>query len=353
MNEDWRGKTPQGHREDTTCDWYCSGCSTRNFAKRPECFKCGRPNKPNDYGAPEDAARDWFCLVCSARNFNRRTKCMECGGARGERGRSRSRSRTRDGERSFEGIVSVEPPNLDFVQRLFGDESMFCEHVAEYHRCEATFDGEEISLRGQGVPALKRRLNGMFQLNAASQQALLEEYRVGQWSNVEIRDDDGLVTSGITKAFEAQQALRIELEKTGPSVRANLDLLLRLAGGNAEVTSDGRALIASGTVAEVEKISELMRRVKTHCAWGVSEQKVARILDPPELQKATLLRLSPMSSALPNFATTMSGEKLQVAIGKDASRCEVFVNDAMVSRIHCVIDYVYSNSKLERMFSNF
>eukprot|EP00927_Polykrikos_kofoidii_P034891 TRINITY_DN29505_c0_g1_i1.p1 TRINITY_DN29505_c0_g1~~TRINITY_DN29505_c0_g1_i1.p1 ORF type:complete len:894 (+),score=203.65 TRINITY_DN29505_c0_g1_i1:69-2750(+) len=128
--------------EDTSKDWYCNQCDSRNFAKRAECFKCkaamprtrsrspdgrggqsrtsggressgvgtraseggyrgsdsgakGKGSSFMDFGgskgggggggghfskgkADEDLSNDWFCESCDNRNFAKRDDCYKC-----------------------------------------------------------------------------------------------------------------------------------------------------------------------------------------------------------------------------------------------------------------------------------
>jgi len=72
-------------------DWLCPGCSDHNFARNPQCRKCGTP-KPvtvdilggagaGDVGGKGHVARDgdWNCKMCGDLQFARNTACRRCG----------------------------------------------------------------------------------------------------------------------------------------------------------------------------------------------------------------------------------------------------------------------------------
>ena len=76
-------------------DWHCDQCSTRNFARRTECFRCGIPRPEMGHaGVEEDKSKDWYCTQCYTRNFARRLYCFHCGDARPVQGAARQGWRT-------------------------------------------------------------------------------------------------------------------------------------------------------------------------------------------------------------------------------------------------------------------
>lgn len=76
----------------TRVDWLCSGCGTKNFGFRTQCFSCDAP-KPGSAAAPDSPSYDsteapknvnennWNCKKCGVGNFRTRVDCWQCGQA--------------------------------------------------------------------------------------------------------------------------------------------------------------------------------------------------------------------------------------------------------------------------------
>ncbi|HIL65678.1 MAG TPA: hypothetical protein EYG33_05885, partial [Candidatus Poseidoniales archaeon] len=78
-------------------DWECPKCSNSNFSFRTECNMCGQPKREraarsqsNDWqgedrrmgdrrGEVEKRAGDWDCPDCGKSNFAKRNDCFSCG----------------------------------------------------------------------------------------------------------------------------------------------------------------------------------------------------------------------------------------------------------------------------------
>jgi hypothetical protein len=241
----------------------------------------------------------------------------------------RSRSRSRSPQGSSEDSIQVPGTETLFVTRLIGD-SEFTDKIQEEHRCAVTYDGEFIKLRGSDVDIVKRRINGMFALTIVQKEKLL-----GQFGGNTTEVGETVVTVPVVKDLgHLQTSTKALPSALVPCVRENLPALQRLSG--TEVNLDGANLAAVGTPAHLTKLEEILNRVTRHCSYGASATKVAKILDPPQIE-SVLLRLAPMHESLPDVRVTLTADKPQVAIGKDRG-CQVVVNGAMVSRIHAVVE---------------
>ncbi|KAH7824704.1 uncharacterized protein MONOS_935 [Monocercomonoides exilis] len=67
-------------------DWFCTACSTHNFAFRDDCRKCSAARSPTARMVTKEEAiagyvpreGDWECPSCKARNYAFRTECFSC-----------------------------------------------------------------------------------------------------------------------------------------------------------------------------------------------------------------------------------------------------------------------------------
>ncbi|KAI8053716.1 hypothetical protein BDF22DRAFT_680872, partial [Syncephalis plumigaleata] len=78
------------HSEFKPHDWVCGSCSAHNFAKRNNCWECGKPKSDsvdpnNDDGDSSSTRRrsasrpgDWTCPDCKFENFASRHTCLRC-----------------------------------------------------------------------------------------------------------------------------------------------------------------------------------------------------------------------------------------------------------------------------------
>ena len=77
-------------------DWTCGECQNSNFSFRNECNRCGAPKgrgrdrgstkkwkgddrRPGDRNEPQPRAGDWDCPQCGKSNFAKRNDCFGCG----------------------------------------------------------------------------------------------------------------------------------------------------------------------------------------------------------------------------------------------------------------------------------
>jgi len=117
-------------------------------------------------------------------------------------------------------------------------------------------------------------------------------------------------------------------------------------------TSNNKQILLEATGVEVEYISNMislrgsklqrarahlmLKRVVTHCQWGISDDKVMRLLDASAAVTWALCRLSPMSN-LPKYERNLTDTDNKIFIGKD-KRMDLSIPNSQVSRQHCVIE---------------
>lgn len=115
----------------------------------------------------------------------------------------------------------------------------------------------------------------------------------------------------------------------------NKELLAEQSGCTVEF--DKGKVLLWGSPEQINVAQQSVKRVSTHCMWGVSEDKIARILKPKSLDGVKIV-MSPMGVNLKPFERSLSMKQLQVSIGKDKKINHLAINDAQVSRQHCIIE---------------
>ena len=92
---DRRDNRKSNHETHSRNDWICGQCGNSNFSFRTECNRCNAPKgrgsgpskqwKGNDRRAgdrreaPQPRAGDWECPQCGKSNFAKRNECFGCG----------------------------------------------------------------------------------------------------------------------------------------------------------------------------------------------------------------------------------------------------------------------------------
>lgn len=116
--------------------------------------------------------------------------------------------------------------------------------------------------------------------------------------------------------------------------------LLSDASGVSEVAWDleGAQVTICGTAQQVECAEQLVKRVVTHCKWGVSEAKVHGLLSPRPVTMVRI-RLSPMVPALKQMVFNLSASKRKVSIGSDSSN-DLMLKAPLISRTHAVLELI-------------
>lgn len=111
-------------------------------------------------------------------------------------------------------------------------------------------------------------------------------------------------------------------------------LLLQASGANIDFDRQGEKVLITGSPEQTKQAERLLNRVAMHCHWGCNESKVTRLLKPRPVQ-TIVCRLSPMST-LPAKEKMLTTKEPLLSIGKD-QKCDVIVQDAIISRQHCVL----------------
>lgn len=117
---------------------------------------------------------------------------------------------------------------------------------------------------------------------------------------------------------------------------SNPELLMKVCGVKAEWMEDQDEVRLRGSAEQVRAGSKLLARVATHCQWGVSDDKVRRLLNPVHAD-SVLIRLSPMGVRLKPVEKVLTSRSPSLSIGKDKTN-GVVIPDATVSRQHCVLE---------------
>merc|ERR1719329_1585141 len=114
--------------------------------------------------------------------------------------------------------------------------------------------------------------------------------------------------------------------------------ILADASGVSEVAWDleEAQVTLSGTAQQVECAEQLMKRVVTHCKWGVHEAKVHGLLLQRPVSMVRI-RLSPMIPSLKQTVFNLSASQRKVSIGSDGSN-DLVLKAPLISRTHAVLE---------------
>lgn len=115
--------------------------------------------------------------------------------------------------------------------------------------------------------------------------------------------------------------------------------MLANASGLSEVTWEPEAskVTIAGTALQVESAEQLLKRVFTHCNWGVSEAKVQGLLSLRPC-KAARVRLSPMAPQLKQTSINLNCSQTRFTMGSDASN-DLTLKGPLISRAHLVLEF--------------
>lgn len=140
--------------------------------------------------------------------------------------------------------------------------------------------------------------------------------------------DSGVVTEGF-KIPRRQMQLMTELTRN----------LLSKASGDCGVGWDPEQsqAIVTGAPQLVERAGQLIKRLTTHCHWGISEVKVEGILNAAQSTKANL-KLSPMATTLPKGSVCLTAAKPQFTIGSGPGN-DLVIKGRLISRSHLVVEF--------------
>jgi len=117
-----------------------------------------------------------------------------------------------------------------------------------------------------------------------------------------------------------------------PQIR---ELITEETGAEVEWAPRDAQVVLRGSSEQLRVASRVLSRVKTHCHWGSSEDKVRRLVKPWFVEKG-LCRLSPMNTLRP-VEKLLYNSQPSLSIGKD-SKNDVVISDPLVSRHHCIIE---------------
>eukprot|EP00746_Dinoflagellata_sp_MGD_P137161 gnl/MRDRNA2_/MRDRNA2_70984_c0_seq3.p1 gnl/MRDRNA2_/MRDRNA2_70984_c0~~gnl/MRDRNA2_/MRDRNA2_70984_c0_seq3.p1 ORF type:complete len:267 (-),score=48.82 gnl/MRDRNA2_/MRDRNA2_70984_c0_seq3:38-781(-) len=106
------------------------------------------------------------------------------------------------------------------------------------------------------------------------------------------------------------------------------------------VTWDASSGMASlyGSAEQVKACARVIARVASHCSWGISEDKVSRIIKPRKVE-AVVIRLAPLIETLPSFEKRLTTAIRQLTIGKEKGTNDLAIPDATISRQHCILEF--------------
>jgi len=118
------------------------------------------------------------------------------------------------------------------------------------------------------------------------------------------------------------------------------------ASGVSEVRwePDVSQVTIGGAASQVEAAGQLLKRVTTHCKWGVSEAKVRGLLSLSPCSAARI-RLSPMLPSLRQVAISLTSMKPTFTIGSGATN-DLVLNGTLISRSHAMFEFVPSKGAL-------
>lgn len=154
------------------------------------------------------------------------------------------------------------------------------------------------------------------------------------------------VTEGMTfsnlEVGQVATSMSIPRNQIPHFMTENTRRLLTDASGVSEVVwdlADAQVTIC-GTAQQVECAEQLVKRVVTHCKWGVNEAKVHGLLSPRPVAMVRI-RLSPMVPALKQMVFNLSATKRKVSIGSHSSN-DLIVKAPLISRTHAMLELILS-----------
>lgn len=116
----------------------------------------------------------------------------------------------------------------------------------------------------------------------------------------------------------------------------NRTLMIEESGAEVEWAHEERLVKLRGSQEQLKRGTRLLQRVLMHCHWGVSEDKISRLMRPRQLE-SVICRLSPMNTLRP-VEKVLSASSPVLSIGKEKGTNVVVINDPIISRQHCVME---------------
>eukprot|EP00929_Paragymnodinium_shiwhaense_P101776 TRINITY_DN64953_c0_g1_i1.p1 TRINITY_DN64953_c0_g1~~TRINITY_DN64953_c0_g1_i1.p1 ORF type:complete len:325 (+),score=64.92 TRINITY_DN64953_c0_g1_i1:41-1015(+) len=122
--------------------------------------------------------------------------------------------------------------------------------------------------------------------------------------------------------------------------------LIVAATGVQEVSweRETKKVIVSGALPQLEQVELLIKRVTTHCKWGVSASKVRSLLSCNPCSAARLC-LNPMVTTLKQANINLTEGKPQISIGADPGS-DLTIRGPLISRTHVVIEFMPNKGAL-------
>lgn len=202
-------------------------------------------------------------------------------------------------------------------------------------------------LRGPSdeVDAVARQVEELHSIPPSKRKLMLAKYN---------HKEPAIVKNNNTVVFEPKVSTsRMDFTKLSTTLDTQLDTFkvpaemisyvctaknkrLLFESTGVEVEYNGCNIAVSGSKTQRIKAQQMLKRVVSHCQWGISEDKVMRLLDASLKVTWALCRLSPMSN-LPKFERNLAEGQLRISIGKDPSM-DLIITSTHVSRQHCVIE---------------
>jgi hypothetical protein len=110
------------------------------------------------------------------------------------------------------------------------------------------------------------------------------------------------------------------------------------SGARAEWRPEEQTVLLLGSAEQVKRAQRLLQRVTTHCIWGLSHEKIRRLLKPKSVESIKCL-LAPMSS-LPRAEKVLNAQHPTISIGKGPNN-HIILPDVhrVVSRQHCILEF--------------
>lgn len=139
---------------------------------------------------------------------------------------------------------------------------------------------------------------------------------------------------------ETQEKVRLPVSKTivpylmTPEHRIQL---VKESGAEVEWFPGESKVNLVGSRKSISTAKRFLARIEMHCRWGVTVDKVSRLLRRHQGVESVLLRLSPMTvNKLLPAEKMFNMKQTTLTIGKDPKN-NVVVSDVAISRQHCVV----------------
>lgn len=118
---------------------------------------------------------------------------------------------------------------------------------------------------------------------------------------------------------------------------AHQQLFVEESGAKVEWKLPEAKAIVSGSAEQIKQAQRLFNRVNTHCIWGISAEKIRRLLKPRKVESVQC-RLTPMGS-LPGGRKTLNNTNRTMTVGKGPDNDIILPGSGIVSRLHCILEF--------------